>query len=147
MNWNRVLLGGLVAGVVLNIGEWLLNGVILADQMDATMEAMGGSAVTGSMIAGFVAIGFLMGILLVWLYAAIRPRFGPGPKTAILAGVAGWAFVSGLWYLNNLVTGLFPSGMMTTMLLWTVVETPLATVVGAWFYREQEAPAAAHAPA
>ena len=31
----------------------------------------------------------------VWLYAAIRPRFGPGPKTAICAGLIVW----GLSYL------------------------------------------------
>ena len=30
MNYGRVILGGLVAGLVLNIGEFLLNGVILA---------------------------------------------------------------------------------------------------------------------
>ena len=26
----------------------------------------------------------------MWLYAAIRPRYGPGPKTAALAGLALW---------------------------------------------------------
>jgi hypothetical protein len=33
INMGRVLLGGLIAGVVLNIGEFLLNGVVLAKSM------------------------------------------------------------------------------------------------------------------
>ena len=35
-----------------------------------------------------VVLIFLVGILLIWLYAAIRPRYGAGPGTAVLAGVA-----------------------------------------------------------
>ena len=31
-----------------------------------------------------------MGLLLVWLYAAIRPRFGPGPRTATYAALVVW---------------------------------------------------------
>ena len=36
INFGRVLLGGLVAGLVINIGEYLLNGVVLAKQMEGT---------------------------------------------------------------------------------------------------------------
>ena len=35
INVGRVLLGGLVAGVVLNIGEFILNGLLLAETMRA----------------------------------------------------------------------------------------------------------------
>jgi hypothetical protein len=33
---------------------------------------------------------------IMWLYAAIRPRYGPGPKTAAVAGFALWFIGSGL---------------------------------------------------
>ena len=32
-NFGRVLLGGIVTGLILNIGEWVLNGIILHDYM------------------------------------------------------------------------------------------------------------------
>src|SRR5712691_5631989 len=35
INWNRVILGGLVAGVIINIFEFVLNGLILAKDMEA----------------------------------------------------------------------------------------------------------------
>ena len=33
INFGRVLLGGLVAGFILNVGEWVLNGIVLAKDM------------------------------------------------------------------------------------------------------------------
>jgi hydroxyacylglutathione hydrolase len=45
-----------------------------------------------------------LGLLLAWLYAAIRPRFGPGPATALRAGgflwVATW-LVYYVWLAQN----------------------------------------------
>ena len=35
-----------------------------------------------------VIVDFILGILTVWVYAAIRPRFGPGPRTALTAALA-----------------------------------------------------------
>lgn len=41
INIGRVVLGGLLAGLVLNIGESILNVPILGAQMDAAMESLG----------------------------------------------------------------------------------------------------------
>jgi len=89
INWNRVILGGLVAGLIINIFEFVLNGVILARDMEAAMTALG-RQVGGSALAMFTVWCFLVGIFAVWLYAAIRPRYGAGPKTALCAGAAVW---------------------------------------------------------
>ncbi|HJU87514.1 MAG TPA: hypothetical protein VJ788_09110, partial [Gemmatimonadota bacterium] len=84
INWVRVIAGGLAAGVVLNLGEWLLHDVLLRERMEAAVAEMGMETPTGSDIGIFVAMTFVLGLLLVWLYAAIRPRYGPGPKAAIV---------------------------------------------------------------
>jgi hypothetical protein len=81
INWNRVILGGLVAGVIINIFEFALHGFVLAQDMDAAVRALG-REVGGRELLMFLAWGFLVGIFAVWLYAAIRPRYGAGPKTA-----------------------------------------------------------------
>src|SRR5258707_14773503 len=91
INMGRVVLGGLAAGVVLDATDGILNSVVLADQWAAYMQSVGKApAFGGNQIAGFVINGFIVSIALVWLYAAIRPRFGPGPATAIRAGLAAW---------------------------------------------------------
>src|SRR5437870_2454167 len=101
INWTRVILGGLVAGVIINVFESVLNGVILAKDMEAAISALG-RQMGGGALALFIAWGFLVGIFAVWLYAAIRPRFGAGPKTALCAGAAVW----GLGYLLASVIGI-----------------------------------------
>ncbi|MGH9848643.1 MAG: hypothetical protein ACREBD_02180 [Blastocatellia bacterium] len=85
INVGRVLLGGLLAGVVLNIGEFLLNGVLLADEMKSffTNRNLPPEPTMGFFVTATVAT-FILGIVIVLLYAAIRPQFGAGVKTAII---------------------------------------------------------------
>src|SRR3989442_14768444 len=73
INWIRVILGGLAAGLIINVFESVLNGVILAKDMEAAISALG-RQMGGGALAMFIAWGFLVGIFAVWLYAAIRPR-------------------------------------------------------------------------
>jgi hypothetical protein len=138
INWTRVILGGLVAGVVINVFEFLLNGVILAKDMEAAISALG-REVSGGALAVFTVWGFLVGIFAIWLYAAIRPRYGAGQKTAACAGAAVW----GLGYLLAAVTPialhLFPRRLMAVGLAVGLVEVIVGTLAGAWLYREEPA--------
>ncbi len=134
INWSRVILGGLLAGVVVNVVEFTLHAVILDPDWKAALGRSPEES-TGAMMI-YVGLGFLIGILAVCYYAAIRPRFGAGPKTAACAGI-------GVWLLAYLVPtiGMVPSGLFPNRLLWlpvavALVELPVATVIGAWLYKE-----------
>ena len=89
INWTRVLIGGLIAGVVLDVLWFVAWGPLVLPSLRATLLALGHpmQETVGATVLMDV-LGFLMGILLIWLYAAIRPRYGAGPGTAALAGVA-----------------------------------------------------------
>jgi hypothetical protein len=142
MNWGRIILGGLAAGLVINISEAILNVPVLGDDWAQIMTAMGKSGeFSGGQIAMFNVIGFVTGIMLVWLYAAIRPRFGAGPKTALCAASVTWTLNYLLPSVMFLVMGLFPSGIITFALVWGLVEMLIAGYVGGWVYKEA-APAA-----
>ena len=136
INWTRVILGGLVAGLIINVFESVLNGVILAKDMEAAISALG-RQMGGGALAMFIAWGFLVGIFAIWLYASIRPRYGAGPKTAACAGAAVW----GLGYLLAAVTPialhLFPRRLMAIGLAVGLVEVIIGTIAGAWLYREE----------
>ena len=45
-------------------------------------------------IAKAVAATFVLGVVITFLYAAIRTQFGHGVKTAIYAGLIAWFFVN-----------------------------------------------------
>ena len=139
VNWGKVFLGGLVAGLIINLGEFLFHAVIFKTQVEEAMRALGKdpqAAGGGSAIVIWFIMGFLSGIAAVWLYAAIRPRFGPGAKTAVIAGVAFWFFYVFLSSVAMMNLGIFPQNMLVTGLVWGLVELILATLVGAWMYKE-----------
>jgi hypothetical protein len=84
----------------------------------------------------FTFLDFLVGIFLVWVYAAIRPRFGAGPGTAIKAGLLVWV-VAGLFHaLFEASMTMMPQNVLIMVTVVALVQQPLATVVGAKFYTE-----------
>ena len=137
MNWKRVIAGGLIAGLIINIGELLLNGVVLASEWETFREQLGydGSFTIVQMTTS-VIITFLFGIALIWLYAAIRPRFGPGPKTAVIAGGALWIVAYVLFGASLWAAGMFTTRLMVFSIIWGAVEAPGAALAGAWVYKE-----------
>jgi hypothetical protein len=141
---QRLVLGGLAAGVVLNIIDFLSNGVIFSARMQADANAFKAglgdqmAAMGGGQIAVYVFFDFVIGFLLVWTYAAIRPRFGPGPRTALYAGL--------VFFVVGLITtyGYKEMGVMSTGLWWSYtalwfINLVLAAVVGAAVYKEDGA--------
>ena len=54
MNWRRIILGGLVAGLVINVSEGALHGVVLKDAWSTAMQALGKPGeFSGSQVAHF----------------------------------------------------------------------------------------------
>ena len=136
INFGRVILGGLVAGLILNIGEFLLNEVIFVKQMEEMFRRINVPRPGATFIVTAIGITFLLGIVMVWLYAMIRLRFGPGPKTAIIAAFVVWFCV--YFYCGILNATLFsiPTTLMLIGMVWGIVEYIAAALAGAWLYRE-----------
>jgi hypothetical protein len=131
-----VIRGGLLAGLVINIGEFLLNAVVMAEQMNDAIAARNLPPMGGREIASFTVMCFGLGIATVWLYAAIRTRFGPGVATAVLNGAVVWFFAY-LWpQMGNAVLQMFPPNVILVGIVWGLVEIVLGSIAGAWLYRE-----------
>ena len=137
IHWGRVILGGLVAGVVINISEFLVNGVLLGDEWARAMEAIGRPAGQGiGQMVSYAVWGFVVGIFAVWLYSAIRPRYGAGPKTAFYAGVAVWLLGYLMSALAAVPMDLFPTRLLYIGVAVGLVEILVGTLLGAYLYRE-----------
>lgn len=137
INTGRVMAGGLLAGLVINLGEFVLNGLLLEQDWNAAMQALDRPPIGGQAIALFLALGFALGIVILWIYAAIRPRLGPGPKTAACAGLTVWALAYLYPSIGQIPLGLFPARLLLIGSVWGLVEVPLAAIVGAWLYKEE----------
>lgn len=141
INMGRVIVGGLLAGLVFNLGETVFNLFLFGEQMEAAYQKLGLQMPGGSAIAVFVVMGFVAGIALVWIYAGIRPRFGPGPKTATFAGLVVWVLGYLLPTVGYAVQGMIPNSLAVKGVVWGLAELVIAAQVGGWLYREEAAPA------
>ena len=124
MNMSGIIKGGLVAGLLINVSEFVLNMMVIP-----MPEGAGGS------IGFWVVYAFVMGLLTAYLYVLIRPRCGAGPKTGVCAGLLVWALhtllpAGGMWNM-----GMAPEGL-PLMLAWTGVELALAGVLAGMLYSE-----------
>ena len=136
MNFGRVFLGGLLAGLILNIGEFLLNTKVLGPQMMAFSAQHGFKGPGSNFIIVAVVMTFILGIVAVWLYALIRPRLGPGVKTAIVAAVILWFGIYLYCGIINMLLFGMSMNMMIIAFIWGLVEYIIATIAGAWAYTE-----------
>jgi hypothetical protein len=135
VNVKGVIFGGLVAGLVLNVIDFLVWGVWLKADMAAMMQSAGRGPID-NLIPLFVVLDFMYGIVLVYLYAAIRPRFGAGPGTAVHAGVILWLIAALLHAVGEAPMGLMPRRLYLIGTVVGLVEYLVAAVAGAKFYRE-----------
>jgi hypothetical protein len=136
INLGRVIMGGLLAGLIINIFEYVLNGVVLHDQWETVVSTHNLPAMGMNEIIWFNVLGFALGIAAVWTYAAIRPRFGAGVKTAVFAALLTW--VTAYLFCNAMptITGLFSLQLMLTLVGVGLIEIIVATIAGAWLYKE-----------
>jgi hypothetical protein len=136
INWGRVLLGGLLAGVIINIFEYVTNGVILAKRWNAAMEALGRPGMTSTAIAYLIIGSFILGIGAIWVYAIARPRFGPGAKTALCTAVGYWIFAYALPNFETAGMHLFPRRLLLAGTIVGLAELLVASLAGAAVYKE-----------
>ncbi len=133
-----LVLSGIVTGAVL----YLLSLVVFVFVLGGTALA---AAVEAAGRPTFPPLPWIlhlaMGIWTMWLYAALRPRYGPGPKTAAIAGFALWviaALVEVNWVSFHLAP--IPLGALAAPLAAGLPTAILAAVAGAWPYDQLSRP-------
>ena len=123
MNMSGVIKGGLVAGLLINVSEYLLNMVVIP-----MPEGAGGS------IGFWVVYAFVLGLLTAYLYALVRPRCGAGPKTGVCAGLLVWALHTLLPAAGVANMGLMDLNVLG--LVWAAAEMSLAGALAGMLYSE-----------
>jgi hypothetical protein len=136
INTSRWLAGGGVAAILI----WLLEGagsLLYMDDMKTALQALG---LTFEMNAHTwlisIVVCLISGLVLVFLYAAARPRFGPGPKTAMIVACVMWLGGYLLSLLGYHMLRIYPTGMLVMWGVVGLVEMNVAALVGGWVYRE-----------
>ena len=131
INTKKVLVGGLVAGVIINIIDFVANTYILGARMKAESDAfkpgMSDAMMAGNAVISYVIMDLVLGFALIWTYAAFRPRFGAGARTATYVAVL-------FWLLAMIFTaGYRQMGIMSSGLWWSFAFIGLLNfLIAAW---------------
>ncbi len=147
MNKGRIVLGGVLAGVILFGGDILVHGMILGARWQAQMEA-GHVLDPGSMgMVLHILMPLVVGVCMAFLYALARPRLGPGPRTAMLVGLVSWVLIYLEWTGNAFL--FQPGGRFIpfVQVVGGLVATQLAAFVAGLLYKEGAAAPASPAKA
>lgn len=138
INTGKVITGGLVAGVVFNVLDFINQFLILGSDMQANATRLNIDPAVmntaGNMIS-WIIVDFILGFIVIWTYAAIRPRFGPGPKTAVYAALVPYLAIMAVMFGMS-QTGMFGAALFWKMAVLQVVFVIVGTLAGARFYAE-----------
>jgi hypothetical protein len=126
----------------MNAIDFVVNGYLLAARMKAETDAfkpgLSDQMMQGKAIVGYIVMDFILAFALVWTYAAIRPRFGPGIRTASYAALLFWIltmiFMSGYMHM-----GMMSMGLWSTFAVIGLVNYLVSAWAGAKFYTEGSA--------
>jgi hypothetical protein len=138
INNKSVLIAGAAAGAVMNAIDIAANYFIdsgLVAQLNSVNRMLWVNMNAPGRFIEYVLIDFFFAIAIVWLYAAMRPRFGPGPQTALRAAGYGWALYN-VTQLLFVMMGLFTLRYVAVNAVLLAVNYAASALVGARLYRE-----------
>ena len=131
INWRRVFMCGSGAGLAWSFLSVPLLVLFGGDIIEAVPRPL----VTVGRIGSFT-LNVVAGIWAVWLYAATRPRYGGGPKTAAIAGFSWWLIATiATWQWVDI--GFIPSHNPVGLIISSLAALVAVTMVGAWSYEER----------
>jgi hypothetical protein len=134
---NQLLLAGLVTLLVFIFVEFVLESLIFSQLCGRWIEdwysKLSLNAWGTSNIILNIVIALVNCTLLTWLYAALRPMFGVGSRTALAASAFAFLFRSAFAF-NGVNLGIYPLRIALIELGYQLVELPIAILAGARVY-------------
>ncbi|MGH9867659.1 MAG: hypothetical protein ACREAA_05785 [Candidatus Polarisedimenticolia bacterium] len=138
VNWQRFMIGALIATVIDFLSDGFLHEVLVRRQWEDVYARLGvpepQHSATG--LFYFVLFDLGRGFVAMFLYVMMRARYGPGPRTAIWAGIISWIALSLTGPAQFIPLGFFSVSLWLIAAAYQLVTSILATLAGAATYKE-----------
>ena len=138
INWSRLIVGSLVAAIVLFVTDGFIHEAIAKSDWHAVYAGLKAAepAEHGASMAYFAFFELGRGFTAMMFYVTMRAFFGAGPKTAVLAGIAGWVAFSLTGPVQFIPLGFFSNALWLKVGAFHLVISIVATLAGAALYKE-----------
>ena len=145
INWGRLILGGLVAAIMMFFADGFIHGRIVSADWSAAYAGLRAAEPEphGSSMVYFALYELGRGLIAMLFYATMRTHFGPGPKTAVFAGIASWLAFSLTGPAQFIPLGFFSTALWMKVGAMHLVTSIVSTIVGAAMYKDASRPATA----
>jgi hypothetical protein len=134
---RRLFLSGVITLIAFIAIEFIVEGVFGNVLFSGAYDAWYGKLVLPNWTTANYALNIFIALvnstMMMWLYAALRPMFGVGIRTALITSVFVFTFVA-FYVVNQTNLGIFPIRIASIELLYLFIELPLALMAGAQFY-------------
>ncbi|MGE5834126.1 MAG: hypothetical protein ACM4AI_06575 [Acidobacteriota bacterium] len=135
INSGKVVVGGLVAGVVANALDYVFQGIVLKRDFEVMQQRLNLDPAKASNPVPWIVIDFILGFLVVVTYVGFRTRWGPGPKTAIYAGLVIFLGICATMFGLTSI-GIFSTDTYMKSAALSLVTVMSASLAGAKIYKE-----------
>ena len=138
VNWLRLIIGGLVASVVCFLTDGFFHERVVAADWAAVYASLSAAEPRHNVAAlvYFAIFELGRGFVGVFLYVIMRQRFGPGPKTAVLAAIVTWMAFSITGPAQFIPLGFFSNVLWLKVAGFQLITSILAIIAGAVLYKE-----------
>jgi len=145
INWGRFIVGCLIAAIIMFFTDGFIHETIAKADWKAVYDGL--RAVEpephGFSMAYFALFELGRGFTAMMFYVTMRSIFGPGPKTAVLAGIVGWIAFSVTGPAQFIPLGFFTNTLWLKVGALHLITSIIATIAGAALYKDAATPAVA----
>ena len=145
INWGRLIVGTLIAAIIMFVTDGLVHGTIAQADWRAVYAGLRAAEPEehGTSMAYFAVFELGRAFTSMLFYVMMRTHFGAGPKTAVLAGIAGWIAFSLTGPAQFIPLGFFSNALWLKVGAIHLVTSIIATIAGAALYKDAARPAVA----
>lgn len=145
INWGRLFLGSLIAAIIMFVTDGFIHETIAKADWTAVYEGLKATQPEphGTNMVYFALFELGRGFIAMMLYATMRAYFGPGPKTAVIAGIVAWIAYSLTGPVQFIPLGFFSNALWLKVGAIHLVTSIVATIAGAALYKDAARPAVA----
>jgi hypothetical protein len=138
INWTRLIIGGLVAAVILFVTDGLMHEMVLKSDWTSVYDGLRATqpAPHGSSMLYFAIFEIGRGMLCILVYVLMRPFFGAGPRTAVMAAIVGWLAFSVAGPAQFIPLGFFSVPLWFKAAGLQLITTIIGTLAGAALYKD-----------
>lgn len=145
INWGRLILGGLIAAIMMFFADGFIHERLVKTDWHAVYAGLRAAEPEphGASMVYFALFELGRGLISMLFYATMRTHFGPGPKTAVLAGIASWIAFSLTGPAQFIPLGFFSTSLWFKVGAAQLVTSIVAAIAGAAMYKDPAQPATA----